>query len=128
MKESKLKVVAGVVILVAFLLFPLVVVSQTKSKQAGAAPAPPGNPTQGQQIFQRECVLCHFPDSAANKIGPGLKGLFKNKQLPVSKKPTSVANIQMQIEKGNPAKGMPAFAGKLSKTQISDLLAYLKTL
>ena len=75
--------------------------------------------------------MCHYADQTKNKIGPGLKGVMKNKQLPFSHKPATVANVREQIEKGDP-KGkpmpMPPFATKLSTKQLSDLVAYLKTL
>jgi len=84
----------------------------------------------GQKVFQQNCALCHNT-STKKKIGPGLKGVLKNKELPFSHRPATVANVREQIEKGNP-KGkpmpMPPFAGKLSKKQLSDLVAYLKTL
>lgn len=44
-------------------------------------------------------------------------------------KPVTGANVTQQIEKGNPdAKPMPAFGSMISKTDIDNLLAYLKTL
>lgn len=85
----------------------------------------------GQRVFQSKCNMCHFPDKADKKIGPGLKHLFKNPELPASHKPATEANVREQIAKGSPnAKPMPmpAFAGKLSSTQIDNLIAYLKTL
>ncbi|HKT10830.1 MAG TPA: cytochrome c [Terriglobia bacterium] len=85
----------------------------------------------GKKVFDQNCSLCHFPNQTGNKIGPGLKGLFKSKELPYSHRPVTEANVLEQIEKGN-AQGkpmpMPAFGTKLSKTEISDLIAYLKTL
>jgi|YelNatPaOPRAMG01_1025707.scaffolds.fasta_scaffold48226_2 cytochrome c len=85
----------------------------------------------GKKIFDQNCALCHYADQTNNKIGPGLKGVLKNKELPYSHRPATVANVQEQIEKGNPQgkpMPMPAFSGKLSKTQINDLIEYLKTL
>ena len=85
----------------------------------------------GQKIFEQQCALCHYADQTKNKIGPGLKGVMKNKELPFSHKPATVANVREQIEKGNP-KGkpmpMPPFAGKLSVKDMSNLIAYLKAL
>lgn len=85
----------------------------------------------GKKVFDQNCSLCHLPNQTENKIGPGLKGLFKLKELPYSHKPVTEANVQEQIEKGN-AQGkpmpMPAFGSKLSKTDISNVIAYLKTL
>ncbi len=85
----------------------------------------------GQKVFSHDCALCHNADSTQNKIGPGLKGILKNKKLPYSHRPATVANVREQIEKGNPQgqpMPMPPFGGKLSATQINNLIAYLKTL
>ena len=79
-------------------------------------------------MFQKNCVLCHNADQAEKKIGPGLKGVFKNKELPASHKPATEANGRAQIENGSLAKGMPAFGAKLSKVEIDSLIAYLKSL
>jgi cytochrome c2 len=85
----------------------------------------------GQKVFEQQCNMCHYPDQTKNKIGPGLKGVLKNKQLPFSHKPATVANVREQIENGNP-KGkpmpMPPFKGKLSAKDLSNVVAYLKTL
>jgi len=92
--------------------------------QAGTA----GDVAAGKVLFQKNCVLCHNADKAGKKIGPGLKGVFKNKELPASHKPATEANGRAQIESGNLSKGMPAFGAKLSKAEIDSLIAYLKTL
>lgn len=85
----------------------------------------------GQKLFDQNCALCHHADQTKKKIGPGLKGVLKNKELPYSHKPATVANVREQIEKGNPQgkpMPMPPFAGKLSAKDLSNLIAYLKTL
>ena len=87
-----------------------------------------GSAAKGQKLFQQDCNMCHYPDKTEKKIGPGLKGLFKNKVLPMSKKPVTVANVRHQIESGSPTKGMPAFGSKLKPADVADLIAYLKTL
>jgi len=92
--------------------------------QAGTA----GDVAAGKVLFQKNCVLCHNADKAEKKIGPGLKGVFKNKELPASHQPATEANGRAQIENGSLAKGMPAFGAKLSKAEIDSLIAYLKTL
>ncbi len=75
--------------------------------------------------------MCHNTDSTQAKIGPGLKGLFKNKELPASHKPATDANVRQQILNGNPdgkPMPMPAFAGNLKPEEVDSLLEYLKTL
>lgn len=108
------------------LIAPAATISWAKSKPELSPAA-----KAGQKVFEQQCALCHYADQTKNKIGPGLKGILKNKELPYSHKPATVANVREQIEKGNPnAKPMPMppFAGKLSASDISNLIAYLKTL
>jgi len=85
----------------------------------------------GKKIFDQNCTMCHFADQTTKKIGPGLKGVFKNKELPYSHRPVTEANVREQIEKGNPQgkpMPMPPFASKISGKDMSNLIAYLKTL
>ncbi|MBZ5542406.1 MAG: cytochrome c [Acidobacteriia bacterium] len=81
---------------------------------------------EGEAIYKKNCNMCHFPDKADKKLGPGLKDLFKNKELPQSHKPVTEAAVREQIEKGS--KAMPAFGKKLSAGEIDSLIEYLKTL
>ncbi len=109
-------------------LFTLAVSAAARSKKA---PAAEGSATAGEKVFHSNCAMCHNADSTKDKLGPGLQGLFKNKELPRSHKPATEENVRAQIENGSPnAKpmGMPAFKGKLTPSQIDDLIAYLKTL
>ncbi|HVC21363.1 MAG TPA: cytochrome c [Vicinamibacterales bacterium] len=94
---------------------------------------PPLSPEEkaGKQVFQANCTLCHVADSTDLKIGPGLKGILKNKLLPDGETPATVDNVRKVIEKGIPdatPMAMPALGSKLSKTEIDNLIAYLKTL
>lgn len=116
----------GWLIVALALVAPAATVSWAKSKTELSPAA-----KAGQKVFEQQCAMCHYPNQAKNKIGPGLKGILKNKELPYSHKPATVANVQEQIEKGNPESKpmpMPPFASKLSKTQLNDLIDYLKTL
>ena len=86
---------------------------------------------EGAKLFKANCQMCHAPDKDTRGIGPGLKGLFKNKQLPESHKPATESNIRDQILEGNPTAKpmpMPAFKEKLKPEQIDSLIQYLKTL
>jgi mono/diheme cytochrome c family protein len=82
--------------------------------------------TDGQAVYKKNCNLCHFPDKADKKLGPGLKDLFRNKELPQSHKPVTEVAVREQVEKGS--KAMPGFGKKLSAEEIDNLMAYLKTL
>ena len=79
----------------------------------------------GKKLFVQKCSFCHYSDSAETKIGPGLKGIFNDKKLPVSKKAVSEKNIRQQLV--SPYKNMPSFKD-LTEKEIDALIGYLKTL
>jgi hypothetical protein len=78
----------------------------------------------GETLFNNNCAVCHFTDSRAKKVGPGLLGLFKGKQLP-SGEPLSEPGIIRQIKTGGG--GMPPFS-HLKDGEIQALVEYLKSL
>ncbi len=126
MQGSLLKITKWLFILGLAAVMPVMTISWAKGKTELSPAA-----KAGKKIFDQNCTLCHIANETTTKIGPGLKGVLKNKTLPYSHRPATVANVQEQIEKGNPQgqpMPMPPFATKLSKTQMNDLIAYLKTL
>jgi cytochrome c len=88
----------------------------------GAAAA--GDAAKGKDAFE-QCAVCHNTDTDEKKIGPSLKGLFKQDKLVNGKKVTE-ANVREFIDNGG--NGMPAYADMLSKDDKDNLIAYLKTL
>lgn len=87
--------------------------------------------SEGKTLFDRNCRTCHHAEKADTKVGPGLKDLFKNQELPATHRPATEANVRKQIEEGNrhaKPMGMPGFAKKLSDQEMQALLDYLKTL
>ena len=80
---------------------------------------------EGALVFKQNCSACHFTDSTANKVGPGLKGAFKLNTFPVSGQPVSDDNFRQILK--TPFSKMPPF-GHLSDEQVNALLEYLKTL
>jgi mono/diheme cytochrome c family protein len=126
MRGRSLKAVKGLFIAALALALPAVTICRAQSKP-GLSP----EAKAGQKIFEQQCALCHYADQAKNKIGPGLKGILKNKELPFSHKSATEANVREQILKGNPQgkpMPMPPFEGKLSAKDMSSLIAYMKTL
>ena len=59
------------------------------------------------------------------KVGPGLKGLYKKSQLPVSGWDVSDDNIRRQIR--TPFANMPPFPGQ-SEEEIQAVIEYLRSL
>lgn len=126
MQGSLRKITKWLFILGLAAVMPAMTISWAKGKTALSPAA-----KAGKKVFDQNCTLCHIANQTTTKIGPGLKGVLKNKELPYSHRPATVANVIKQIKNGNPQgkpMPMPPFANKLSKTQINDLIAYLKTL
>jgi cytochrome c len=91
---------------------------------AGSTAFAAGDAAKGKEVFD-QCSVCHNADSADQKIGPGLKGLFKKEKL-ANGKPATEANIRTQINDGG--NGMPGYKDILSDQEKDNLIAYLKTL
>ena len=84
-----------------------------------------GNALRGRQLFEDNCGICHFPASSEKKIGPGLKAIYRNGKFANGKK---VDDVSMRAWIENGGVDMPAFKESLTAQQISDLMAFLKTL
>lgn len=84
-----------------------------------------GPAAEGVVVFQQNCSACHLTDSTATKIGPGLKGLFKNPRLPDSGEPTSERAVRERIVSGG--KKIPPFK-HLKEEQMQALIDFLKSL
>ncbi len=116
-------------VLVGAILIPLALWGAEKPKKVSRTSN--GSSAEGEKVFNANCGMCHFADKTDNKMGPGLKGLFKNKLLPSSHTPATEENVREQILKGNPhgkPMPMPGFAEKLKPEQVDSLIEYLKTL
>ncbi|UCD72400.1 MAG: cytochrome c [Syntrophobacterales bacterium] len=84
-----------------------------------------GDIEKGENLFVSKCAFCHHTDSKDKKVGPGLKEIFKEKALPVSKKAVTKDNIRNQIK--YPVANMPAFPDLLEQ-DIRDIIEYLRVL
>ena len=80
---------------------------------------------KGKETFESNCSVCHNSDSTERKMGPGLKGLFKNAKL-ANGKAVNEANVTSMINEGG--NGMPPFADVLTKAEKEDIVAFLKSL
>lgn len=101
------------------LLFGLLIVAI-----ASPARAQKGNAANGEKLFADKCVKCHDKDgSGGTAFGKALKAADL-RSAEVQKK--SDADFYTQIDKG---KGnMPPFGNGLDKSQIEDLVAFVRQL
>jgi mono/diheme cytochrome c family protein len=89
------------------------------------AGAPVGRVVFGQALFEAKCSFCHYTNREETKMGLGLKGLLKRAKLRSSSQAATAENVRAQIR--SPHGHMPCF-DSLSEQEVSDILAYLKTL
>ncbi len=80
---------------------------------------------RGNKLFNLKCALCHDLDGSGDRIGPGMVGILRQSELPVSKRPATPENIKKQLL--DPYERMPSFK-YLSEEDIQDLIAFLNTL
>jgi len=85
----------------------------------------PASIGRGKNLFDSKCGFCHKPDSTETLVGPGLKGILKNRELPVSKRTATPQNIANQLR--NPYSDMPSFS-YLPEEDVLNIIAYLNTL
>lgn len=80
---------------------------------------------RGKNIFDAKCKFCHEAYTTDTVVGPGLKGILKNPELPISRRPATPENIKEQLM--HPFSRMPSFEN-LSDEEVKDIIAFLNTL
>ena len=102
--------------------------AQSARNNPGANSAPGASVIEeraaGKELFRQHCASCHFADSAAQKIGPGLKGLYA-RAFSNGKKVTDLG-LAKWIEAGG--KDMPGFKETVKPDEVRALISYIKTL
>jgi cytochrome c len=94
--------------------------SSSKNSASAAAAA------RGKEVFDKKCAVCHYADSDAKKIGPGLKGISKRGTFTINNNKVTDESLKTWIENGDSL--MPPFKEVLEAPQIKDVIAYVKTL
>ena len=89
------------------------------------APAVAGDASRGQALFNERCAICHYDQSTAQKMGPGLKGIYARGTFAGGRK-VDDAGMTAWIEKGG--KDMPGLKDTLKPEEIRALVSYMRTL
>lgn len=96
--------------------------TQTKKSSNGNGAAA----ARGKDLFDKKCGICHYAESDAKKIGPGLKGISKRGTFTVNNNKVTDETLKTWIENGDTL--MPPFKDVLEPAQIKDVIAYVKSL
>ena len=78
---------------------------------------------RGAQVFHQKCAKCHYHTTTRPLNGPGLQAITKVRAMPSGAPPTDERLTYVILHGRNM---MPAT--QLTDDQLSDLLAYLRTL
>jgi mono/diheme cytochrome c family protein/rhodanese-related sulfurtransferase len=76
-----------------------------------------GDPERGERVWAEQCATCHGTEGQRGKAP-----MLHNPEFLATATP---AFLHYAIVQGRPPTQMPAFAGKLSDTQIDDVVMYL---
>ncbi|MGO9337425.1 MAG: c-type cytochrome [Terracidiphilus sp.] len=98
---------------------------------AGCRSLPPSKPeaqwtaeeARGAVVYRQKCARCHRPNDTHPLNGPGLQALTKVKAMPSGAPPTDERLTSVILHGRNMMPATP-----LTDDQLSDLLAYLRTL
>jgi cytochrome c len=112
--------------LLTAIFFPVAASAQALRKDSRPAiSASEAQQVAGKELFNEHCASCHFTETTAQKIGPGLKSLYRRQTFSDGKKVTD-AGLTKWIEVGG--KNMPGFKDDIKPGQIRELISYIKTL
>jgi mono/diheme cytochrome c family protein len=98
---------------------------------SGCKSLPPSKPesqwtpeeARGAAVYNQKCARCHYPTNTQSLHGPGLQAITKVKAMPSGAPPTDERLTQVILRGRNMMPATP-----LDDAQLSDLLAYLRTL
>ena len=80
---------------------------------------------RGQALFNERCAICHYDQSASQKMGPGLKGLYARGTFADGRK-VDEGSMTAWIEKGG--KDMPGLKDVLKPEDVRAIIRYLQTI
>jgi cytochrome c2 len=83
------------------------------------------NIARGKILFDAKCRFCHNAYNTETIAGPGLQGILKKPELPVSRRPATSDDVRSQLRQ--PFSRMPSF-DYLTDKEVEDIIAFLNTL
>lgn len=113
--------------LIVIPLFVFLALALAGCSAEGKGPTRPLNAEElhGREVFQADCSECHNAYKREPLQGPPLVALFRNKEMP-SGIPATDQHVRDTILLGR--RNMPAFNNLIDEKQLTDLMAFLRTL
>jgi cytochrome c oxidase cbb3-type subunit 3 len=99
--------------------------ARSRSPELPALPPRNQHHRDGSQLFQRFCLMCHGPDGKGGNIRAHLPTL-PDFTRPAWQAGRSDHQLLVSVLDGKGAK-MPSFAGRLSREQARDVVAFIRT-
>ncbi|MEO6590471.1 MAG: cytochrome c [Pyrinomonadaceae bacterium] len=103
------------------------------STNTNAAATPFAQPTaandemaSAKKNYTEKCARCHKDDGSGGKIEIEGEKINAKSLISQNAKKDPDSEVIEAIEKGFPEDGMPAFKGKLTDTEIKDVVAYIR--
>jgi mono/diheme cytochrome c family protein len=104
---------------------PVVVTTEPANTATPAAPI--DEMAAIRATYAQKCVACHKEDGSGGKVTIEGETINAENLRTEKMKKMSDAKYIEYIEKGVPDEGMPAFKGKLTDQEISQLVKYIRT-
>jgi mono/diheme cytochrome c family protein len=99
--------------------------SSPKGSVDSQAAARMASVARGHALFHDKCEICHFSNSEAQKLGPGMKGIYVRGKFADGRAVTD-ALMEKWISDGSSR--MPSYGKILNSNQIRDLIQYIRIL
>ncbi len=123
----------GTTLLVLTLVVVVGVPAAVRAASPVASGTPKANAVEGQKLFDADCAGCHKADGSGGiKIGRERAADLRAPRL--ERRYRTDALLRRAILEGKEANGealdpaMPRWQGKLSSSQVNDVIGFLKTL
>ena len=104
-----------------------VAVNASKATPAPAATSTPDELAAARDLYKTNCSKCHQDSGKGGKVTVDGKNINAHDLTSDKMKKRDDDKFRDDVLEGSPDDGMPAFKGKLTDAQISDIIKYIRT-
>ncbi|MBK7393461.1 MAG: c-type cytochrome [Chloracidobacterium sp.] len=107
---------------------PVVNNTAPKANQNAATPAPVAEVASGQELYAKNCMICHKDTGKGGKVTIEGKSIDPDDITTAKMKEKADEKFVGYINDGFPDDGMPAFKDKLTADQVKAIIKHIRTL